>query len=72
MHLMWLTQRYHLTTIIMDGMELVTDAYDWCCISLDTKLLGHIYYQVVGHCHKVKLVKTTKLRREKYYHKMLA
>ncbi|KAL0554018.1 hypothetical protein IC582_007923 [Cucumis melo] len=42
------TQWYHFTAIIIAGMGFFTDAYDLFCISLVTKLLGRIYYQVDG------------------------
>ncbi|XP_074318965.1 putative inorganic phosphate transporter 1-3 [Silene latifolia] len=42
------TQWYHFTTIIIAGMGFFTDAYDLFCISLVTRLLGRIYYQVEG------------------------
>ncbi|PHT52862.1 putative inorganic phosphate transporter 1-7 [Capsicum baccatum] len=42
------TQWYHFTAIIIAGMGFFTDAYDLFCISLVTKLLGHIYYHVDG------------------------
>ncbi|KAK9724333.1 hypothetical protein RND81_05G065000 [Saponaria officinalis] len=40
------TQWYHFTTIVIAGMGFFTDAYDLFCISLVTKLMGRIYYQV--------------------------
>ncbi|KAH0633541.1 hypothetical protein KY284_036327 [Solanum tuberosum] len=42
------TQWYHFTEIIIAGMGFFIDAYDLFCISLVTKLLGHIYYHVDG------------------------
>ncbi|XP_021839541.2 probable inorganic phosphate transporter 1-3 [Spinacia oleracea] len=42
------TQWYHFTAIIIAGMGFFTDAYDLFCISLLTKLLGRIYYNVPG------------------------
>ncbi|KAK9724337.1 hypothetical protein RND81_05G065400 [Saponaria officinalis] len=42
------TQWYHFTTIVIAGMGFFTDAYDLFCISLVTKLMGRIYYQVEG------------------------
>lgn len=42
------TQWYHFTAIVIAGMGFFTDAYDLFCISLVTKLLGRLYYQVEG------------------------
>ncbi|KAF9682603.1 hypothetical protein SADUNF_Sadunf05G0126100 [Salix dunnii] len=42
------TQLYHIKAVIISGMGFFTDAYDLFCISLVTKLLGRIYYQVEG------------------------
>ncbi|CAK7347008.1 unnamed protein product [Dovyalis caffra] len=42
------TQFYHIKAVIISGMGFFTDAYDLFCISLVTKLLGRIYYQVEG------------------------
>ncbi|XWS23775.1 hypothetical protein CRYUN_Cryun28dG0044400 [Craigia yunnanensis] len=42
------TQLYHFTAVIISGMGFFTDAYDLFCISLVTKLLGRIYYNVDG------------------------
>uniref|UniRef100_A0A7N0UE89 Major facilitator superfamily (MFS) profile domain-containing protein n=1 Tax=Kalanchoe fedtschenkoi TaxID=63787 RepID=A0A7N0UE89_KALFE len=42
------TQWYHFTAIVIAGMGFFTDAYDLFCVSLVTKLLGRIYYQVEG------------------------
>lgn len=42
------TQLYHLKAVMVSGMGFFTDAYDLFCISLVTKLLGRIYYQVDG------------------------
>ncbi|KAG6776070.1 hypothetical protein POTOM_019573 [Populus tomentosa] len=42
------TQLYHFKAVIISGMGFFTDAYDLFCISLVTKLLGRIYYQVEG------------------------
>jgi PHS family inorganic phosphate transporter-like MFS transporter len=42
------TQWYHFTAIVIAGMGFFTDAYDLFCISLLTKLLGRIYYDVPG------------------------
>ncbi|XP_077219770.1 inorganic phosphate transporter 1-4-like [Tasmannia lanceolata] len=43
------TQLYHFTAIVIAGLGFFTDAYDLFCISLVTKLLGSIYYQVDGY-----------------------
>ncbi|EOA19533.1 hypothetical protein CARUB_v10002484mg [Capsella rubella] len=42
------TQWYHFTAVIVSGMGFFTDSYDLFVISLVTKLLGRIYYQVPG------------------------
>uniref|UniRef100_A0A803KSW9 Major facilitator superfamily (MFS) profile domain-containing protein n=1 Tax=Chenopodium quinoa TaxID=63459 RepID=A0A803KSW9_CHEQI len=42
------TQWYHFTAIVIAGMGFFTDAHDLFCISLLTKLLGRIYYDVPG------------------------
>ncbi|WCJ44755.1 phosphate transporter 1 1 [Euphorbia peplus] len=38
------TQFYHFKAIIVAGMGLFTDAYDFFCISIILKLIGRIYY----------------------------
>ncbi|CAE6128423.1 unnamed protein product [Arabidopsis arenosa] len=42
------TQWYHFTAVVVAGMGFFTDSYDLFVISLITKLLGRIYYQVPG------------------------
>lgn len=42
------TQLYHFTAVVIAGMGFFTDSYDLFCISLVTKLLGRLYYQVEG------------------------
>uniref|UniRef100_M8D9G0 H(+)/Pi cotransporter n=1 Tax=Aegilops tauschii TaxID=37682 RepID=M8D9G0_AEGTA len=42
------TQRYHAWAVVIAGMGFFADAYDIFCITLVTKLLGRIYYQVPG------------------------
>ncbi|KAH7522096.1 low affinity inorganic phosphate transporter 1 [Ziziphus jujuba] len=49
------TQWYHFTAIVIAGMGFFTDAYDLFCISLVTKLLGRLYYQVEGSADPGKL-----------------
>ncbi|OAY22485.1 probable inorganic phosphate transporter 1-9 [Manihot esculenta] len=39
------TQYYHFKAIIVAGMGLFTDAYDFFCIPPITKLIGRIYYE---------------------------
>ncbi|CAN1139748.1 Probable inorganic phosphate transporter 1-7 [Linum perenne] len=41
-------QWYHYTTVVISGMGFFTDSYDLFCISLVSKLIGRIYYQVPG------------------------
>ena len=38
----------HITTIINDGMGFFTNAYNIFCISTISKLLGRLYYAVIG------------------------
>ncbi|XP_010469529.1 PREDICTED: probable inorganic phosphate transporter 1-6 [Camelina sativa] len=42
------TQLYHCKAVVVSGMGFFTDSYDLFVISLITKLLGRIYYQVPG------------------------
>ena len=42
------TQWYHFTAVVVAGMGFFTDSYDLFVISLITKLLGRINYQVPG------------------------
>ncbi|CAN8247798.1 unnamed protein product [Cochlearia groenlandica] len=42
------TQWYHITAVIVSGMGFFTDSYDLFVISLVTKLLGRIYFQIPG------------------------
>ncbi|GAB4850914.1 Probable inorganic phosphate transporter 1-7 [Ancistrocladus abbreviatus] len=42
------TQWYHFTAIVIAGMGFFTDSYDLFSISVVTKLLGRLYYQVPG------------------------
>ena len=42
------TQWYHFTAIVIIGTGFFIDAYDLFCISLMIKLLGCIYYDVLG------------------------
>ncbi|XP_023921825.2 inorganic phosphate transporter 1-4, partial [Quercus suber] len=42
------TQLYHFIAVVIAGMGFFTDSYDLFCISLVTKLLGRLYYQVEG------------------------
>ncbi|GAB4850908.1 Inorganic phosphate transporter 1-4 [Ancistrocladus abbreviatus] len=42
------TQWYHFTAIVIAGMGFFTDSYDLFSISIVTKLLGRLYYQVPG------------------------
>ncbi|GAB4850909.1 Inorganic phosphate transporter 1-4 [Ancistrocladus abbreviatus] len=41
-------QWYHFTAIVIAGMGFFTDSYDLFSISVVTKLLGRLYYQVPG------------------------
>uniref|UniRef100_A0ACD5VTQ4 Uncharacterized protein n=1 Tax=Avena sativa TaxID=4498 RepID=A0ACD5VTQ4_AVESA len=49
------TQRYHAWAVVIAGMGFFADAYDLFCITLVTKLLGRIYYQVPGRADPGRL-----------------
>uniref|UniRef100_A0ACD5VFY8 Uncharacterized protein n=1 Tax=Avena sativa TaxID=4498 RepID=A0ACD5VFY8_AVESA len=49
------TQRYHAWAVVIAGMGFFADAYDIFCITLVTKLLGRIYYQVPGRADPGRL-----------------
>ncbi|XP_065848052.1 probable inorganic phosphate transporter 1-8 [Euphorbia lathyris] len=48
------TQFYHFKAIIVAGMGLFTDAYDFFCISIIMKLIARIYYENESEKYQIK------------------